>query len=253
MKQEAVHLVIPCYRESGRLQAFLEPLCHALAHLGSVSVLVVDDGSGLEEADRLHAIVEAARAHHPFVREMFRLRENIGKGATVYAGWRNHLGEPWLMFADADGAVPAREVTRLIVRARSDRSLQRAYFASRVKMLGRNVQRVWYRELMGHAFHALVAGLLGERAHDTQCGCKIVPREFFERALDSLSLPGFAFDVELMLGLRAAGCALEEVPVDWREVSGGKLRLMRDSWSMFRDVMRLRQRYDGRKFKGDFS
>ena len=253
MNQEAVHLVIPCYRESGRLQAFLEPLCQAIERLSGVSVLVVDDGSGPEEADRLHVIVEAVRARHPFVRELLRLHENIGKGATVYAGWRNHRGEPWLMFADADGAVPAHEVARLIDGARGRGTRQRAYFASRVKMLGREVQRVWYRELMGHAFHALVAVLLGERAHDTQCGCKLVPREFFEHAQDSLSLPGFAFDVDLMLGLRAAGCALEEVPVDWREVPGGKLRLMRDSWSMFRDVLRLKQRYDGRKSPGNFS
>jgi dolichyl-phosphate beta-glucosyltransferase len=102
---------------------------------------------------------------------------------------------------------------------------------------------------MGQVFHWVVNLLLGLRAHDTQCGCKLVPRHAFEEAKPSLSLTGFAFDLDLLVGLRAHGCEIVEVPVDWHEVPGGKIRLMRDSWRMLRDVIRIRQRVKAEAYR----
>lgn len=235
-----IHLVIPCYRESTRIPRFLETLVPELDALGCVSLMMVDDGSGAEEQARMHAIVEGHRSRHGFIRELLTLPQNLGKGGTVYAGWAAHAGEPWLMFADADGSVPATEIARIIRLARAEHEPNRAYFASRVKMLGRRVERVWYRDVMGQVFHWLVNAALKLQAHDTQCGCKLVPRQAFERARNSLSLFGFAFDLDLLLGLRSQGCDMTEVPVDWHEVPGGKLRLVGDTLRMVRDVLRLR-------------
>jgi dolichyl-phosphate beta-glucosyltransferase len=137
-----VHLVIPCFKESGRIQPFLESLCAEMEKLGGVSLLVVDDGSGAEETSRLRSVVDGFRGRHPFVREMLELPENVGKGGTVYAGWEAHAGERWIMFVDADGSVSASEVARVIRLAREENHATRAYFASRVAMLGHQVERM---------------------------------------------------------------------------------------------------------------
>ncbi|WP_218281082.1 glycosyltransferase [Verrucomicrobium spinosum] len=86
-------LVIPCFRESTRLRPFLSDLCRVLGDVGGVSILVVDDGSGEEEAGKLRALVDEYRSAHPFVRPMLALPQNVGKGGTVYAGWSAHQGE----------------------------------------------------------------------------------------------------------------------------------------------------------------
>jgi dolichyl-phosphate beta-glucosyltransferase len=52
----------------------------------------------------------------------------------------------------------------------------------------------------------------------------------------------FAFDVELALLLLKAGFAIREVPIDWAEVPGSKVRLVRDSIRMFSGVVRITQR-----------
>lgn len=235
-------LVIPCYRESGRLRPFLADLCVAFADLADISILVVDDGSGEEEQERLRALVDEFRAQHSFVREVLALPQNIGKGGTVYAGWEHAQDAEWLLFADADGSVPAREVVRLIQLARESSGAHRAWFASRITMLGRNVQRKWHRDIMGQVFHWIVNSLLNLRAHDTQCGCKLVPRATFMRLRPSLHLTGFAFDLDLLMALQAHGCEVIEVPVDWHEVSGGKISLLRDPWVMLRDALTIRSR-----------
>ena len=236
-----VLLVIPCFRESGRLGTFLEPLCREVERVRGVSVLVVDDGSGTEEESRTRTLVDEIRARHAHVKPMLALPENLGKGGTVYAGWCQHVGERWLMFVDADGSVPASEVARIITLARAEDHVMRAYFASRVRMLGRKVERVWHRDVMGHIFHGLVNLMLGLHAHDTQCGCKLVPAAAFEKARDSLTLTGFAFDLDLLLALQESGCEVVEVPVDWHEVPGGKIHLLRDSARMLGDVMAIRR------------
>ena len=236
-------LVIPCYRESGRLRPFLADLCETLRTLGGVSILVVDDGSGPEELRKLQALVQEFRAQHPFVCEVLSLSQNMGKGGTVYAGWEQAGKEvTWLMFADADGSVPAREVARIVTLARTSTEPPRAWFASRVTMLGKDVQRDWHRDVMGQVFHWVVNFLLNLRAHDTQCGCKLVPRSCFQQVRPVLQLTGFTFDLDLLAALQANACEITEVPVDWHEVPGGKIKLLRDPWRMLKDVFRIRQR-----------
>lgn len=238
-------ITIPCFRESKRIRPFLIDLCREMALLGHVSIQVVDDGSGGDEPENLRVIVEECRAMHPFVRPLLALPRNIGKGGTVYAGWLAHQGESWLMFADADGAVSATEVARLIQVARTaDTAHHRhAWFASRVKMLGRTVHRLFHRHLFGRVYATLVSELLHVPVYDSQCGCKMVPREVFESIHDQLTLTGFAFDVDLMMALLHADCKITEVPVDWSEIPGGKIHLFRDAWRMFRDVYQLRRKW----------
>jgi glycosyltransferase involved in cell wall biosynthesis len=173
---------------------------------------------------------------------MKRLSENMGKGGTVYAGWLDHCRSDYVGFVDADGACPASEVARLIsiLQGLETNHTSTALFASRVKMLGRRVDRLFTRHLLGRVYATLVSELLDVPVYDSQCGLKIVPRRAYEAVAAKLQIKGFAFDVELMVALLDTGCQIEEVPIDWSEVPGGKVKLFRDSWRMARDVLRIR-------------
>lgn len=243
MKTESIHLVVPCFRESGRIGVFLPELCGTMQALGNVRVLVVDDGSGADEVRRMSDIVEDLRTKHDCLLPLKALPENLGKGGAVYAGWVDHGGADWLAFVDADGACPAAEVARLFLMTNDNTAL----FASRVKMLGRRVDRLFKRHLLGRIYATLVSELLDIPVYDSQCGLKLVPRSAYERIADRLSIHGFAFDVDLMVTLLDSGCRIEEVPIEWHEIPGGKVRLLRDSWLMARDVMAIRARRTARK------
>ena len=235
-----VLLVIPCYRESARIGGFLPDLCHEISALGLARVLVVEDGSDADELARMQRIVDDLRAEFPCLLPLKSIPQNVGKGGAVYAGWREHEGAEWLGFVDADGSCSASEVARLIRITRSGLTSPCAIFASRVKMLGRKVDRLFKRHLLGRVFATLVSELLDIPVYDSQCGLKIVPRRAYECVAAKLQIKGFAFDVELMVALLDTGCRIEEVPIDWSEVSGGKVQLFRDSWRMARDVLKIR-------------
>jgi hypothetical protein len=166
-----------------------------------------------------------------------RLPKNVGKGGAIHAGWRAHPGAQHLGFVDADGAISAAEVRRLAQIAFQQPEV--ALFASRVKMMGRNVERKYSRHLIGRAYASLICTWLEVAAYDTQCGLKIIPgRAFFAKA-DLFQERGFAVDVELLTALIEQGIEIQEVPINWQDIPGSKVRWLRDPWLMMLSILRI--------------
>jgi glycosyltransferase involved in cell wall biosynthesis len=241
-------LVIPCFHESPRLGRFLPQLLAGLEQLGGVYVLVVDDGSGPLEREALQSLIQAQR--HQLRLEVLWLPQNLGKGGAVRAGWDHALGLgrqfDWLGFVDADGACCAAEVCRLHRSLAALPEYVAGCFASRVRMLGRSVNRLWQRHVLGRVFATMVSRGLQIPAYDTQCGLKWVRASAYQMMAPRLECRGFAFDVEWIAALLDAGFALREEPIDWTEIAGGKVRLWRDSWSMgwqLLDIARRRRQW----------
>ena len=176
----SIHLVIPCYHESGRIGPFLAELCKTLAPLGGITIRVVEDGSDEDEKKRMKTLIDAQRSETPFLLEPLFLPQNLGKGGAVYAAWTEEKNADWLAFVDADGSCSAAEVSRLIQLAR-EAPENTALFASRVKMLGKSVSRDFRRHLIGRVYATLVSEMLSIPVYDSQCGLKLVPRVCFER------------------------------------------------------------------------
>jgi glycosyltransferase involved in cell wall biosynthesis len=233
-----------------------------MQEVGEVQILVVDDGSEPAETHATRAIIESLRPNYPLLQPLLELPNNIGKGGAVYAGWS--LANPdtqWLAFVDADGSISPQEVTRLITLAHQfspsssespisnvqsstfevQSSSPPALFASRVKMLGRVVNRQFKRHLLGRIYATLVSESLNIPIYDSQCGLKLVPAPAFRTIQNQLSILGFAFDVDLLVHLIDHGTPVIEVPIDWHEEPGGKVHLLRDSWRMAQDVLQIRQ------------
>jgi dolichyl-phosphate beta-glucosyltransferase len=239
---------IPCFRESKRLPLFLDALCKELSCAPfSASVVIVDDGSGAPEESLTRSIVNEFRSKYPcVVSEPVFLKQNVGKGGAVYAGWKTYRGNSipkLLCFADADGAVPATEVVRLIEELLADkRHRWDALFGSRVKMLGTTVERRVARHYIGRVFATLVAVLTGIGIYDSQCGSKVIRRSAFAAIQSQLKETRFVFDVELTVLLLQGGFRIREVPVNWKEVPGSKVSLLKDTIRMFFGILRIRRR-----------
>jgi len=246
------HLVIPHYNDTARLEPFLEALQRGLPE--RFSILVSDDGSTPPERERLAALILSVQqkqsAGGPVFLDPLFTPANTGKGGAVLRGWDHASNADLLAFADADGAVSAAEILRADNFFRSpDASTSDALFASRVKMLGRTVQRSLKRHLSGRVFATLVSIVGRVPAYDTQCGLKILRRSAFEKIRPHQQSVGFAFDVELCLLLRKFDFRTLEFPVDWSDIPGSKVSLLRDSTRMAREVFKIRHRVNGLNLK----
>jgi dolichyl-phosphate beta-glucosyltransferase len=238
-------LVIPHYNDAERLEPCLADLCTGLP--GHFEVLVSDDGSLESQREAMRRVVRDAQVRVacgcPVIRDPLFTGKNTGKGGAVLRGWDASGEADVLAFADADGAVGLEEILRAEASFRSGD--YDALFANRVKMLGRSVERSLKRHLSGRVFATLVSNVARIPAYDTQCGLKLVRRAAFEKIRPHQETVGFAFDVELCLLLLKFGFRVIEFPVDWRDVPGSKVSLLRDSWRMAREVFRIRRRVEG--------
>ena len=236
-----IFLVVPCYRESARLGAFLEGLCEVLSQVPfTVAVQVVDDGSGETEAAALHRLVESLRARYAELHPALLLPENRGKGGAIYAGWEVAGESTWWGFVDADGATSPAEVRRLVEALAADPERADVWLASRVKMLGRQVDRTVRRHVMGRFYATLASLLTGLSVYDSQCGCKFFRAAAVRRVKPYLVDYRFGFDMELLAHLQREGQRMVEFPVDWQDIPGSKVHLLKDSWRMFFSLWRLR-------------
>jgi dolichyl-phosphate beta-glucosyltransferase len=76
---------------------------------------------------------------------------------------------------------------------------------------------------------------------DTQCGFKLLRRKAVEPILRRIETEGFAFDVELLARVERAGLRVAELPVEWSDSRGSRLRLVPDAWRMAMDLLRVRR------------
>ena len=56
---------------------------------------------------------------------------------------------------------------------------------------------------------------------------------------------GFGFDVELLYLAQKAHLRMREIPVRWNHCEGSKIRVVRDSVHMLREILSLRRGADG--------
>jgi dolichyl-phosphate beta-glucosyltransferase len=227
----AISVVIPAYNESARiLPTLFSRIDHFLTRNMSHEIIVVDDGSRDETA----AVVREVSRRLSSVR-LICLPSNLGKGAAVRAGVRNAMGD-LVLIEDADGATPISEFASLhaAIEAGADVAI-----GSRQPTEHTRVERRLKRWIMGRTFALLVNGWAVPGIADTQCGFKLFRIEVARRIFALQSLNGFAFDVELLRIARALAFRIDEVPINWADVPGSKVSLVRDSLRMLWDVLRV--------------
>jgi dolichyl-phosphate beta-glucosyltransferase len=244
---DSILLVIPHYRDTDRLDPFLCDLLRVLP--STFAVLISDDGSGPEHVERLKQLTVKRRREFGSREDGARLLDpiaapaNRGKGAAVHAGWQTANEQVELLaFADSDGAVGATEILRAAEHFIERADTVDALIGSRIKILGRRIERRLSRHLSGRIFATLVSTVTGLPVYDSQCGFKMLKRQAYLAISPYAQSSGFAFDVELLLLLRHFGFAVEEFPVDWQDVRGSKVSFLRDPALMLADVIRSRRR-----------
>ncbi len=233
-------VVVPCYNEAARFSAggfaplFDEP---------DLGVIVVDDGSTDATFDVVGELVGA----HPGRVLALRRPTNAGKAAAVATGIDRAMGAgaTWVGYLDADLSTPASELVRLTTFCSDDVD---GVLASRVRMLGRSIERSPYRHLIGRTFATYVSILLRLGVYDTQCGAKLFR---VTPALRAAFAEPFAttwlFDAELVGRLlypppdvpAVDRERLVEVPLNaWRDVPGGALSVA-SAIGIGRELIRL--------------
>jgi dolichyl-phosphate beta-glucosyltransferase len=97
------------------------------------------------------------------------------------------------------------------------------------------------RHWIGRVFNQLVRLLAVPGFQDTQCGFKCFRGEAAEDLFRVQQLAGWTFDVEVLHVALRRGYRIVEVPIPWTYNAGSRVRVLRDSFTMLSDLIRIRR------------
>jgi glycosyltransferase involved in cell wall biosynthesis len=230
---ESRTLVIPMFRESGRIESTLAALADASEPIAA-DILLVDDGSDDGTAD----IAEKAAADRGLAVQVLRLPTNRGKGAAVRAGVLAATGDT-VVFADADLLGGAADIASCFHRLEAGEGdvvfATRSHPDSTITVRAPR-HRVW----IGRTYNAYLRALGLTTSRDTQCGLKGFTAEAARVLFPPLRTEGFAFDIELLARADRAGLRVTEMPIAWGHVQGSRVGAM-DGVRSFLDALAVRR------------
>ncbi|KAI0039573.1 glycosyltransferase family 2 protein [Auriscalpium vulgare] len=259
----ALTVVIPAYNETARLPAMLTA---AVAYLSSsfpslasskpslpndttnhtsksapdFEIVIVDDGSADGTAEKA---LELAGEHPGVEIRVVKLEQNLGKGGAVRHGMLHGRGKRLLM-VDADGASRFEDLGLLwtaldTLAPQGEAGVAIGSRAHLVKTAA-VVKRSFIRNFLMYGLHTVLRLVGVGHIRDTQCGFKLFTRAAAAQIFPRQHLTTWIFDVEVLLLAKQLGVPVVEVPIEWHEVPGSKLSVMRDSLQMLRDLLVLR-------------
>lgn len=225
-------IVIPAFNEERRLPKTLRSILeHARGRQLDFEILVVNDGS----TDQTERVVQDFAKEHPQVK-LVSYAQNHGKGYAVRLGSLQAAADR-ILFCDADGAAPIEELRRLerALNEGADIAIGSRALDSEETTLETRL----HRKVIGRIFANIVNLLVVPGIKDTQCGFKLFTRPACRHVFSRQRLDGFAFDVEILQIAMRAGFKIKEVPINWKDMPGSKVRLTRDPALMAMDLLRL--------------
>jgi dolichyl-phosphate beta-glucosyltransferase len=224
-------VILPCYNEEKNIRRNIQYIHNYLTlRFSDFEIIVVNDGSTDKTAEELKRTRDKIR--------VIDLKPNHGKGMAVKTGILESKGEI-VMFLDADLAIPIEELPEFLREIENESDIAIASrFIAQIKVLK---PILWYRRLMEKVFRLLRMIIINNYdIQDTQCGFKVFTREAARKIFPLLTITGWSFDVEVIYLAKKMGLAIKELPVTLQNPPESHIRLVRDSWTMFWDLFRIR-------------
>lgn len=226
-------LLIPAYNEENRIEPVLRDFAEYFQrnYSGRFQLVVVLNGC----TDNTLSVVERVGKDYKSIAAI-EFPDPIGKGGALIEGLRLAPLADLIGYVDADGATSPAAFHDLIKHIdNADCVIGSRWIPGAVLHQEQSTKR----QFASRMFHRIVQLLFKMNIRDTQCGAKVIRRPAVEKIHSSLRIADMAFDINLLYALKRAGFRVLEIPTEWTDKIGSKVRLGRTSLSMLLSVIRL--------------
>jgi len=230
-------LLLPAYNEERRIEPVLRDYAQYFRkhYPGKFQMVVVLNGC----VDNTFGIVESVGRDFQEVKAL-NFPDPIGKGGALIEGLKLAPTTDLIGYVDADGATAPSAFLDLVRHCQSvDCAIGSRWLPGSVLHQSQSKRR----QIFSRLFHALVQFLFRMNIKDTQCGAKVMRREAIEKIHSALRIADVAFDINLLYSLKRSGFSVLEVPTEWTDKIGSKIKLNKGSLGIILSVVRLRLFY----------
>ena len=223
-------IIIPCYNEALRLNT--QEFINSTKSNDYLYYIFVNDGSTDGTQEKLNVLCSS----NPTQMHCISLKKNSGKAEAVRIGVINALEMDYanIGYWDADLATPLSIIPKFC--GLLDNTGITLVIGSRVRLLGRKIERRVLRHYLGRFFATCASFVLSLPVYDTQCGAKIFKNSKELKIVFSKPFRvKWTFDVEILarfimierfMGIKPLIDSSIEYPLEeWRDVSGSKIKV----------------------------
>jgi len=231
-QSEKVSVVLPTYNEADSIETAVEKVMAALKEYGSpYEIIIAEDGS-TDGTDKKASML--SKKHEDIVKHIHK-EKRMGRGKALENAF-NHSSGNVLVYMDVDLATDVQHLAELL------RSVQVEGYeiATGSRMLDESkVRRSGTRSIASRVYNLMVRWLLGSKIKDHQCGFKAFRREPLMQLLVEVEAKHWFWDTEILVRAARRGYKIKEIPVNWKGGSETKVRLLKDSFDMFWQILVL--------------
>ncbi len=227
-------LCIPMYNEISIIKETAQTLSDYMsANFEDYEIIFSNDGSK-DGCDKAVEEMELPRVR------VVGYEQNRGKGYAVRVAMLAAEGDI-VMFTDADLAYGTDVIKRVYdtFLANPDADM----------VIGsRNLSKDGYegytaiRKLASKMYIKVLSIIGGFKLSDSQCGCKAFSGKAAKRIFSRCEVDRFAFDFECILWAVKFGMKIVEMPVKIINHRESKVSVLRDSFKMVRDILKMKKR-----------
>lgn len=231
-------LVIPVYNEENKIKQLIETCEDFFDRTGCrYELILVDDGSDDHSPEVIRGLLSGK------VRAVL-LEQNSGKGCAVRKGILASRGQK-VFYTDFDLAYGLEVIPEMLKLLQDGADL---VLGSRRLEPGAYGDYPLIRTAASHVYSGIITAVSGVD-YDTQCGIKGFRRKCAMRLFQKVQTDGYAFDLEVIMLAEKDGMDIRQYPVTIINQGDSSVNLLRSSFSMLRDMVRIRKRM--RSLPGD--
>ena len=230
MSRPSLSIVIPSYRKAEVIQETIEAIAEEMLLLDiKFEIIVVIDG----DIDGTSKVLNSLT-----LKELSFLtsQKNYGKGHAVRQGISVASNFKYCALFDGDLDLSPRSLRDALEILESDENVG--------LVLGSKfhpesiVNYSHFRAFQSKAYSILVKRLFSIGVSETQTGVKVGRMGLMEPILMEMHTNGFAFDLELLLGLKDVECTFQEIPVVLNQGQNSTVNIF-SVYSTIRETLRI--------------
>ena len=229
-----ISVCVPMYNENRVIAESAKTLSEYMsANFEDYEIVFCSDGS----TDGCDKTVEALNL--PNVR-VIGYKKNQGKGCAVRTAILAATGDV-RMFTDADLAYGTGVIKQVADAFAANPDAE-------MVIGSRNLDKSGYegytflRKIMSKVYIKVLCIAGGFKLSDSQCGCKAFRADAAEKIFSRCEVNGFAFDFEAILWAVKMKMKIVEIPVRVINHGESKVRIIRDTVKMLKDLSKMKKR-----------